>query len=221
MATADLSWLEFSPGANASISWLEFEATAPTATADLSWLEFSTPVVPTTASVSWLEFLPPSPSASVSWLEFVATAAPAVYTLTAETGSYLMSWAGSESQIVLDAESGSYTVVGIDAALNLGAAADYILVAEAGSYSMSWQDANLIGPLDMGASAAAIWSYILPNGLPAGQVFSEIHSWLAELHKIHGLTPGYPMSVTQTSRTVGDIAQAIFDSSGVVTVTRQ
>jgi hypothetical protein len=71
------------------------------------------------------------------------------------------------------------------------------------------------------ASAAEIWAYILPNGLPAGQVFSELHTLMSDLHKIHGLTIGSPLAVTSATRTAGGISQTITDSSGVVTVTRQ
>jgi hypothetical protein len=45
-------------------------------------------------------------------------------------------------------------------------------------------------------------------------------TWLSELHLIHGLRSGSPLSVTQTSRIAGVVEQTIAESAGDVTVTR-
>lgn len=71
------------------------------------------------------------------------------------------------------------------------------------------------------ASAAEVWAYVLPNGMPAWETFVELHTFLSELHKVHGLKVGAPLSVTSTARNVSGISQSITDSAGVVTVTRQ
>lgn len=71
------------------------------------------------------------------------------------------------------------------------------------------------------ASAADVWDYVLPNGMPAGQVVAEIHTMLSELHLIHGLTLGSPLSVDATSRIAGAVSQVLGESGGTVTVTRQ
>lgn len=43
---------------------------------------------------------------------------------------------------------------------------------------------------------------------------------LLDLAKINGLVPGVPATVTETSRTAGDVAQTISESGGAVTVIR-
>jgi hypothetical protein len=61
-------------------------------------------------------------------------------------------------------------------------------------------------------------------GTVAGQVRSELAAELLriiELAKLHGLVEGAPLVVTETSRTAGDVAQAVNTSGGTTTVTRQ
>ena len=72
-----------------------------------------------------------------------------------------------------------------------------------------------------GATAAEIWSYTLSNGLTAEATLVAIHTMLSELHLIHGLTAGSPLSVTAASRTAGAVSQAVAEAAGTVTVTRQ
>lgn len=71
-----------------------------------------------------------------------------------------------------------------------------------------------------GASAAQIWGYTLSNGLSAGQNLVLAVQLLRELHLIHGLTAGSPLTVAPTARTAGAIAQTIAEAAGIVTVTR-
>lgn len=72
-----------------------------------------------------------------------------------------------------------------------------------------------------GASAAQIWNYVLSNGLTAGATLVAVHGWLNELHLIHGLRAGSPLSVSPTLRTADAIEQAIAEVGDTVTVTRQ
>lgn len=72
-----------------------------------------------------------------------------------------------------------------------------------------------------GASAAEIWAYTLSNGLTAGQNVVAIYTMLNELHLIHGLKLGSPLTVTPTTRVAGAVEQAIEQSGNDVTVTRQ
>ena len=72
-----------------------------------------------------------------------------------------------------------------------------------------------------GATAAEIWSYTLSSGLTAEATLVAIHTMLSELHLIHGLTAGSPLSVTVASRAAGAVSQAVAEAAGTVTVTRQ
>lgn len=67
----------------------------------------------------------------------------------------------------------------------------------------------------------ATWGYVLSNGLTAEQTLVAVHTWLSELHLIHGLTAGSPLSVTAASRAAGAVSQAVAEAAGTVTVTRQ
>lgn len=161
---------------------------------------------------SAVEAEPPATlSGRIFWSEAGPDAPPSVLTLYADAGAYVMTWAGSQGVIALEAEVGAYSAAGQAASFNV--VGPYVLQADAGAYVMTGLDATLTGPAPVDSTAAAIWAYILPNGLTAGQVFCD-------LHKIHGLTPGIPLAVTSATRTAGDISQSISDSAGVVTVTR-
>lgn len=48
----------------------------------------------------------------------------------------------------------------------------------------------------------------------------ELHTWLRELHMIHGLAAGAPLVVGQTSRVAGAISQSIEDVGGATVITR-
>lgn len=68
-------------------------------------------------------------------------------------------------------------------------------------------------PETIAAIADAVWARLLGDA-SAGRL-------LAELHQIHGLRPGVPLAVGETTRTAGDIVQAIGTSGATTTVTRQ
>lgn len=70
------------------------------------------------------------------------------------------------------------------------------------------------------ASAAEVWGYTLSNGLTAEETLVAVHAWLSELHLIHGLTLGSPLSVTALARAAGAVSQAITDDGTTATVTR-
>ncbi|MEY2688335.1 MAG: hypothetical protein RL375_2533 [Pseudomonadota bacterium] len=72
-----------------------------------------------------------------------------------------------------------------------------------------------------GATAAEIWAYTLTNGLTAEQTLVAVHAMLLDLHLIHGLTTGSPLSVTTAARAAGAVTQTIADNGTTVTVTRQ
>ncbi len=71
------------------------------------------------------------------------------------------------------------------------------------------------------ADAADVWNYVLSNGKSAEQTAVEIHAMLLDLHRIHGLELGSPLTVTETSRQAGAVLQAISEAAGAVVVTRQ
>lgn len=70
------------------------------------------------------------------------------------------------------------------------------------------------------ASAAEIWGYTLSNGLTAEQTVVSIHELLTELHLIHGLKVGSPLTVSAAARAAGVVSQAVAEAAGTVTVTR-
>jgi hypothetical protein len=72
----------------------------------------------------------------------------------------------------------------------------------------------------IGADPAAVWNYVLSNGLTAGATLVAVHEWLSELHLIHGLRAGSPLSVAATSRTAGAVEQTVGEAGDIVTVTR-
>ena len=80
---------------------------------------------------------------------------------------------------------------------------------------------DLAASTGSGATAAEIWSYTLSSGLTAEATLVAIHTMLSELHLIHGLTAGSPLSVTVASRAAGAVSQAVAEAAGTVTVTRQ
>lgn len=60
----------------------------------------------------------------------------------------------------------------------------------------------------------------LLNAAGSGGLASEFQTILRELYRLAGLDPTKPLVVTTTTRTAGDIEQAISEASGTVTVTR-
>lgn len=80
--------------------------------------------------------------------------------------------------------------------------------------------ANIVLTTPSSAAAADVWNYVLSNGLTAGQNLVLAVQLLRELHLVHGLTPGSPLTVAPTSRTAGAVAQTIAEAAGIVTVTR-
>lgn len=127
MATGRISWAEAAPaGARGRISWASVDAEG--AFGRISWVEVTEATVSVKGRISWAE-------------ASGGAAPPTIYTLTADPAAYVMSWAGSVSQVVLEADAGAYAVAGQDAALTLSApSAFFVLVAEAGAYVMTGQD---------------------------------------------------------------------------------
>lgn len=58
------------------------------------------------------------------------------------------------------------------------------------------------------------------TGGGGGGLTTDQATWLEELHKIHGLKTGSPLSVSTTARAVTGITQSISESAGTVTVSR-
>lgn len=71
------------------------------------------------------------------------------------------------------------------------------------------------------AGAGEVWGYLLPNGMTAGDCLVQVHAYLEELHRIHGLQIASPLRTTPFMRSAGDIEQTIVEDSIGVTVQRQ
>lgn len=198
MANGRIYWSEASAGVKGRLFWSEVEGAPPDLAGRIFWSEVAPADAGLAGRIFWSAVEAEAPSGLIGrifWSSVIADAPPTIYTLTAEAGAYVMTWTGSTSQVVLEAEPGEYVMDG--------------------------QDATLTGPAPVDPTAEAIWAYLLPNGLSAGEAFAALHAYLSELHKIHGLLPSAPLAVTGATRTAGDISQTISDSAGVVTVTRQ
>jgi hypothetical protein len=70
------------------------------------------------------------------------------------------------------------------------------------------------------ATPAEMWDYIPGSGISTGASLVELHSRAQELHLIHGLKLGSPLTVTATTRNAGVISQTISEAGGIVTVER-
>lgn len=68
--------------------------------------------------------------------------------------------------------------------------------------------------------AAAVWAYVLPNGMTAGAALAATYTMMLDLYRIHALEVGMPLGVTASARTAGPIAQTIAEAGGTVTVER-
>lgn len=89
---------------------------------------------------SAVEAEPPATlSGRIFWSEAGPDAPPSVLTLYADAGAYVMTWAGSEGLIALDAEAGAYSASGQAASFNV--VGPYVLQADAGAYLMTGMDA--------------------------------------------------------------------------------
>ena len=122
------------------------------------------------------------------------------------------------NDITINATAGNAVAVGILAGLSLdievaGVIGNATAAGTTGTVSLSGSGT--------GATAAEIWSYTLSNGLTAEATLVAVHTMLSELHLIHGLTLGSPLSVTAASRAAGAVSQAVAEAAGTVTVTRQ
>ena len=122
------------------------------------------------------------------------------------------------NDITINATAGNAVAAGILAGLSLdievaGVIGNATAAGTTGTVSLSGSGT--------GATAAEIWSYTLSNGLTAEATVVAIHTMLSELHLIHGLTVGSPLSVTVASRAAGAVSQAVAEAAGTVTVTRQ
>lgn len=67
---------------------------------------------------------------------------------------------------------------------------------------------------------AAVWGYVMPNGQTAGQMLTSLMTLADELHRIHGLNPAAPLSVSPTVRSAGSIQQSFVESGDTITATR-
>jgi hypothetical protein len=67
------------------------------------------------------------------------------------------------------------------------------------------------------SDAAAIWSYILPNGMVAADCAASMRHMLDELHQVRALNDEHDLTVSNALRAVGSILQAITPTS----ITRQ
>lgn len=70
------------------------------------------------------------------------------------------------------------------------------------------------------ADPAAVWAYVLPNGMTAAATLLQVQAQLLDLYRIHGLSVAEPLAVTITTREAGPVQQTIDDTAGTVTVTR-
>lgn len=161
-------------------------------------------------------------------------------------GSALLSLTGTASGALVSALQGSASFTLTVSAPTLRGA---VSIAGATSFSMALSvpdlgaPGRLVGATSVQLSGAALiyatghleghitpFTELSPNGLAAA-VWSALQNEsnpeqsmgraLLELLKIHGLVPGVPLVVTDTSRTAGpSIEQTIEDVSGVVTVER-
>lgn len=103
---------------------------------------------------------------------------------------------------------------------------------------------SLAGGGGAGATAAQIWSYVLPNGLTAAETVAGIHSMLSaqtkaqiaeavreelatellrvvELAEVHGLMRGVPMINDAAGRRAGSVVQTITEFADGTTVTER
>jgi uncharacterized protein (DUF934 family) len=70
------------------------------------------------------------------------------------------------------------------------------------------------------AHAADGVTLTFPAGALSDAEFRQMFEWIEELHRIHGLRSGNPLTVTPTSRSVDTISQTIGTVGTTVTVTR-
>lgn len=76
------------------------------------------------------------------------------------------------------------------------------------------------------ASLVAVGVTYGPNGddftgsYAGGGLTDDQNAMLTALAKIHGLVPGSPLVVTQSTRSAGDVVQTITESAGIVTIAR-
>ena len=117
----------------------------------------------------------------------------------------------------IDAAIAAATAEGQAAAISLGRTIDAAIAAA----TATGRDATIsLGSGGTGATAQEIWSYVMSNGYTAEENVVLILEYLNELHLIHGLRNGLPLTVTATSRDAGVVAQTIDNVAGTVTVTR-
>ncbi|MFN7881622.1 MAG: hypothetical protein ACK5PF_01195 [bacterium] len=71
------------------------------------------------------------------------------------------------------------------------------------------------------ATPTEFWAHTI-SGMtqPAGDALADLHAQVTELHLIHGLKLGSPLTVTPTSREAGAVSQTIVTAGETVTVTR-
>ena len=90
-----------------------------------------------------------------------------------------------------------------------------MVVVEAGGDTASFNGAS-----DVSTVALAVWGYTLPNGQRAEDAFVTLYSLLFELHQIHGLRFGFPLTASSAGRSTGTIEQTIDSDGTTTTLTR-
>ena len=134
--------------------------------------------------------------------------------------------AATESGGDTSAATGAVLVAGLMSAVEGGedtsAAVGQIIVGGSLAAAEVGSDTALIRyiPPGTGADPAEVWRYVLSNGLTAEENLVQVHAWLSELHLIHGLRAGSPLTVTEVARTAGAVSQSVAESGGSVTVER-
>ncbi len=71
------------------------------------------------------------------------------------------------------------------------------------------------------ATPTEFWAHTITGMTqPAGDALAELHAQVSELHLIHGLKLGSPLTVTPTSREAGLVSQVVATVGDTVTVSR-
>ena len=60
----------------------------------------------------------------------------------------------------------------------------------------------------------------IPGSALSDAEFRQMYDWISELHLVHGLRAGSPLTVTPTTRAAGTVDQTIGEVGTTVTVTR-
>lgn len=145
------------------------------------------------------------------------TPAYAELTSAAGTGSAGMVSATGGASVTLPSAAGA----GSAGAITATGGASATLPSAAGVGAAGEVSATASAGGGTGATAAQIWGYVMSNGQTAEANVLTIFEYLSDLHLIHGLRTGSPLTVSSTQRSAGAVVQALSEAVGTVTVTRQ